>query len=405
MVETASRRIERRKALRIYKRGKTYWFELVFEGRRYQKSTKERSKVKAEGIAAKFRSSLAERRVGIIERKPAPMFNNAMDGFLSWSREEHKEHYQTYRRYLISSKALLKYAKFKRPIDEITPGHIEEYKIWRSAQKRKNTKRLLRPATVNRELACLKAMFNHALKERHDFRNPVTQVEFLSENNEQTRVLTFEEQRKYLAVASDPLKDVARLILETGMRPEEVFRITAAPVSIEQGYVQIPFGKTKAARRRIPLTLTAQAILKRRIESAKGACLFPHRKDSNRPMTSVKTGHATALINSKVCPFRIYDLRHTWATRAAEAGMDMPTLAALLGHSKLNMVMRYAHPQEKHQADAVKRLEAFNAAKEIAEAEKKQKAQSHTASETVPTISPTLPEIQNENVDKARAVN
>ncbi len=66
----------------------------------------------------------------------------------------------------------------------------------------------------------------------------------------------------------------------------------------------------------------------------------------------------------------MYDLRHTWATRAAEAGIDMPTLAALLGHSKLNMVMRYAHPQEKHQVEAVKRLEAINAAKEIAECEK-----------------------------------
>jgi len=69
--------------------------------------------------------------------------------------------------------------------------------------------------------------------------------------------------------------------------------------------------------------------------------------------------------------FRLYDLRHTWATRATEAGMDLPTLAALLGHSKLNMVMRYAHRQEQHQAEAMKRLEVFNAAKEIAEAERK----------------------------------
>src|SRR5262249_8482004 len=146
-------------------------------------------------------------------------------------------------------------------------------------------------------------------------------------------------------------------------------------VSLDQSYVYIPFGKTKAARRRVPLTANAYAVLKARIGSAKGPYLFPHRKDCNRPMTSVKTGHATALLSSKVRTFRIYDLRHTWATRAAEAGMDMPTLAALLGHSKLNMVMRYAHPQEKHQTDAVKRLEAFNAAKEIAEAEKRQKEQ------------------------------
>jgi hypothetical protein len=40
--------------------------------------------------------------------------------------------------------------------------------------------------------------------------------------------------------------------------------------------------------------------------------------------------------------------------------MDMPTLAALLGHTKLNMMMRYAHAQERHQADSVKTLEAIN---------------------------------------------
>jgi hypothetical protein len=64
---------------------------------------------------------------------------------------------------------------------------------------------------------------------------------------------------------------------------------------------------------------------------------------------------------------------HQEATRAAESGeVDMPTLAALLGHSKLNMVMRYAHPQERHQADTVKRLEKVNAARQIAQFAKKE---------------------------------
>ncbi len=137
----------------------------------------------------------------------------------------------------------------------------------------------------------------------------------------------------------------------------------------------------------------------------KGTYVFPHRKDANRPMTSVKTGHAPALTNSQVAAFRIYDLRHTWATRAAEAGMDMPTLAALLGHSKLNMVMRYAHPHEKHQAEAVKRLEAFNATKEIAEAEKKQYAQRPSVSERVPTVSSTPASTQETVVEKPSAIN
>ena len=61
--------------------------------------------------------------------------------------------------------------------------------------------------------------------------------------------------------------------------------------------------------------------------------------------------------------------------------MDLTTLAALLGHSRLNMVMRYAHPQEEHQFAAVRLVEAANAAKQIAEFEK------------APTISPTPPDM------------
>ena len=57
------------------------------------------------------------------------------------------------------------------------------------------------------------------------------------------------------------------------------------------------------------------------------------------------------------------------------SGIDLVTLAAMLGHSKINMVMRYAHPTEQHQAEAAKRLEEFNAAKIIAQVEK----QSQTA--------------------------
>ena len=66
----------------------------------------------------------------------------------------------------------------------------------------------------------------------------------------------------------------------------------------------------------------------------------------------------------------------------------MPTLAPLLGHSKLSMVMRYAHPQERHQADAVKRLEKVTAARQNAEFEKKEKPNQ----ESPATISTTVSE-------------
>jgi len=358
--------------LTVYKRGKVYWFELVFEGRRYRKSTKERNKVKAEGIAAKFRTALAERRVGIVERKPAPTFEAAMKAFLEFSRQEHVEHPNTYRRYETSSKPLLRFLKFKgKPVDQITAAVVIDYKSWRARQDSKRTKKPVTPRTINCELACLKAVFFHLRKDYKYLENPVCEVELLDEHNEQGRILTFQEQRSYLDVASDTLKDIATLMLETGMRPEEVCRIRKVNVQLESSpHVYIPFGKTKAARRRVPLNSAAIAILKPRMESVKGEYLFPHRKDANRPRLKVNDAHTTALKKSKLPYFRLYDCRHTWATRAVQNGMDLATLAAILGHSKLNMVMRYAHPQEQHKAEAMQRLEKANAAAEIAEFER-----------------------------------
>jgi hypothetical protein len=51
------------------------------------------------------------------------------------------------------------------------------------------------------------------------------------------------------------------------------------------------------------------------------------------------------------------------------SGIDLVTLAAMLGHSRIQMVLRYAHPTEQHQAEAAKRLEEFNIVKAMAEVE------------------------------------
>jgi len=94
------------------------------------------------------------------------------------------------------------------------------------------------------------------------------------------------------------------------------------------------------------------------------------------------------LSRSRVSPrFAYTTFGHTWATRAAEAGVDVGTLAPLLGHSKLVMVLRYVHPGESHCIDAVKKLAIASAARQIAEFEKKK-----TPQESPATISATAPE-------------
>ena len=209
-------------------------------------------------------------------------------------------------------------------------------------------------------MACLKHLFKH--NEDLIPKNPVKGVKFLHENNEQTRVLNAEEQKLYLLAASQPLQDIATLMLETGMRPEEVYRIRRENVHIEQGYLFNPNGKTKAARRKIPLSAAACDVLLKRLqnEKIKGEFLFSGRS-TDAPIVKVNAAHTATAKRCKVAPFRLYDLRHTWATRAAMAGVDLVTLAAMLGHSRIQMVLRYAHPTEEHQFAAMEKMQRAKA--------------------------------------------
>jgi integrase len=78
-------------------------------------------------------------------------------------------------------------------------------------------------------------------------KNLVSRVKFLRENNEQTRVVSREEKRLYLMACSQQLRDLAQIMIETGMRPEEICRLEKCNVNLEKNYVFVPHGKTKVA--------------------------------------------------------------------------------------------------------------------------------------------------------------
>lgn len=350
--------------MRIFKRGKFYWFEFVYQGQRIQKSTRVRNQNVAADIASAYRTALAKGDVGITERKRAPTFSVGMKDFLDWSESEHRAHPGTAQRYKVSSVALKRHFRDVQ-LDKITADDVERFKVARAAEKSPRTGRKVRPATVNRELACLRAMLNHAIKADFIARNPVSRVRFLAEQNQQDRVLSFVEQREYLAHATPVLVDVATLILETGMRPEEVYKLRRVDVGLAAGHLQVVHGKTPAARRQITLTAASRRVLEERLKAKTGSpYLFPCETDSKRPIPKVNNAHDRAVRDSKVSPFRLYDLRHTWATRAAVSGIDLVTLAAMLGHSRIQMVMRYAHPTQSHQSAAMAQLERQNKARQ-----------------------------------------
>lgn len=68
-----------------------------------------------------------------------------------------------------------------------------------------------------------------------------------------------------------------------------------------------------------------------------------------------------AVADAQLRDFTWHDLRHTFASRLVMAGVDLRTVAELLGHKKIQMTMRYAHLAPQHKLDAVNKLRAFSA--------------------------------------------
>jgi integrase len=180
------------------------------------------------------------------------------------------------------------------------------------------------------------------------------------------RVLPAEEEARYLANAEPLLRAVATILVDCGLRPEECFRLRWAEV--RDNGVEIQFGKTPNARRRIPLSTPAQAVLDmRRTLAGDSLWVFPAKTRSGHiEPASLKRQHRKACKGAaeddkksgvkrwEVQPFPLYTLRHTCLTRWAPH-MDPWTLAYLAGHRDMTITKRYIHPQIQTVLAAVER--------------------------------------------------
>jgi integrase len=346
----------------LYRRGRIWWYNFVFQGRHIQESSGFTNRTAALRAEAKRRAELLDHRAGFKQVKVAPKFEEHVEQFLDWSKGQHRPN--THELHKTNCDTLLRFLRGYW-LDEISPGMVEDFKLARSGETRKNARdgSVISPATVNRALSTLKKLFNHAAKNGYAISNPVRGIDFLDEGPGRMRVISFEEEIAYLAKATQPLKDIAAVILDTGLRPEEVFRIRVEDINFDARTIFNPFGKTKAARRKVTMTENVYDLLSRRIKETKGQFVFSSRYNPDRPIGSVRKAHDKAVAKAGIREhFRLYDLRHTFATRAVAGGVDLPTLSAMLGHTSIQMTMRYVHPAEEAKKLATGKLEAFRIA-------------------------------------------
>ncbi len=156
---------------------------------------------------------------------------------------------------------------------------------------------------------------------------------------------------------TDPflLRDVATVLLDCGLRPDECFRLRWE--NVRDGGLHVPFGKTENARRTIPLTPRATALMEMRRNAGSSEWVFPAPTQSGHiEKSTLKKKHPKAHELAGVAAFSLYTFRHTCLTRWAEY-MDPFTLAYLAGHSDFSTTRRYVHPQAETVRAAMERAQ------------------------------------------------
>jgi integrase len=275
---------------------------------------------------------------------------------------EYRAHPNSHRRIatsLTSAKAFFG----NRPVSTISEAEVEAYKVWRINEHQ------VRDITVRHDLHALSTFFKYAIKQHWTRENPIVNVKIPSDEDAvRIHVITPQEELEYFArvAKNQNLYDLAMLMRNQGMRPEEVTSLRKEDVDLERAKIHIRLGKSKASRRTLDLTDGSRSILARRLQNA-SRWVLPSNRKSGAPVGRLNGAHDRACAGAKnrtSLNFVLYDFRHTFATKMAQAGVDLATLAAILGHSSIRIVQRYVHPTADHKKEAMRRFEQVLAAED-----------------------------------------
>lgn len=209
------------------------------------------------------------------------------------------------------------------------------------------------PATVNKEVNCLKAMLNKAVEWGYIPGNPLSGFKQLKVHPGRVRYLEPDELNKLLDVCKDrtDLWKVVQIALHTGMRRGEILSLDWNLIDLKRRLIVLEITKNNE-RRAVPINDTLYEILCDHRNEVKKGKLFP---DLNGNMVSMAFRRACK--KAGIEDFRFHDLRHTFASHLSMSGSNQRTVQQLLGHKDARMTTRYSHLSEKHLHHAVEVLD------------------------------------------------
>lgn len=237
----------------------------------------------------------------------------------------------------------------------------------------------LTPQTLNRDRTALLAMLNQAATWKIIATNPLDdpafkpldtaddkRVRWLGQRDEHENIKdrhgnkVGERARFMAALAADEtpayLRQLAILALNTGLRRGELFQLRWENVSTQRAELTVKASTAKTNKsRHITLNATAVAVLEElaRVRHISGFVFV--NADTGKPFTTLKKSWAALMERAQLEDFTFHDMRHDFASRLVQAGVNLYEVRDLLGHSSITLTERYAHlaPHQKRAAVAL----------------------------------------------------
>lgn len=338
----------------VYQRGLKgkWWFKFECRGQTYRKAVPEaRTKRQAEAAEAAARDAVFNNRWRRAEGT-TPLMRFADGDYMTWAKQA-KRSWQTDRAHLNLMRPFFR----NRTLGDITPMLVEQFKR-HLMQSETNRKAKMSDATVNRVLATLSRVFSLAVDSGLCEQNPVKRVRKLRLDNVHDRALSGDEERILMEVLSRPryqkLLPVAGLAINTGLRRGEMLALRWPDVDLQGGTLTVRRESAKTDRARVvPLNARAREALESMGPKGEGR-VFAGRGMGKDTLSALFT---VACAEAKLPGVHLHTLRHTFATRLKDSGVDPFTIRDLLGHTTLRMTARYAHATQSVMRKAVEGLE------------------------------------------------
>lgn len=355
----------------IFRKGENWFIDYRANGRRVREKIGQNRKL-AESVYSKRKLDLAENKFLDVRKVSRETFRTFAERYLEWVQGRIQT-VEEDRRYI----KRLNHTFGNMRLEEIDVAQAEAFMSHRLGEPKHhpftgrgasdlsadalaarikswyatNTKTISK-AYVNREVSCLRKILNKAVAWKVIPANPLAGIKLYDEREFiRKRYLKPDDIPILLECCNASLRDIVTFALYTGRRRGEILGMTWRDVDLQNSYVFFPKTKKKEPEQ-VAIPPRARDLLKRLAANSRGEYVFRKRRGEG-PITEISQQFTQACSRAGIKDFRFHDLRHTAVSYMVMNGIDLKTIADMVGHTTTEMVdKRYGHLSPNHKRAA-----------------------------------------------------